>query len=100
MAKLQVSGFTADDLMTCEFDWHELANRYAIRFGGLLVTVTDKHIRYSGKWIMDCPPYFHEKVLQVKTKEQAQAEAVRLVRKQVEVTMGNLAKFEHGQNGP
>lgn len=71
-------------------DWRELSNRYAIRFGELLVTVTDNHIRYNGKWIMDCPPYFHEKELTAKTKEQALAEAVKLVSRQVEATMEQL----------
>lgn len=76
--------------MAKKADWRELSNRYGIRFGNLLVTVTDKHIRYSDKWIMDCPPYFREKELTAKTKEQALAEAVKLVGRQVEVTMEQL----------
>jgi hypothetical protein len=48
------------------------------------VTVTCGHIYYKGEWIARCEPFFNIRQLYVKTKEQAQSEALILVREKLQ----------------
>lgn len=57
--------------------------------GGLNIAVT-RHIHYPGDWLLQCVPWFDNYVLKSKDIDAAKAEALALVRRQVEIVLNDL----------
>jgi hypothetical protein len=57
---------------------------FQLKLGGLKVTVLDSHTIYRGIWVLNCQPFYREFVLNVTTKEEAQAKALELVKGKID----------------
>ena len=69
---------------------------WSAKIGRLRVSVLSSHIYYPGQWVMHCKPFYDTHKLDVETKEQAQAKALQLVKKEIDAIAADLADLANG----
>ena len=73
-------------------DKDRIPSSWSANIGKLRIVVVSNHIHYPGRWVLHCSPFFNTHELKVDTKEQAQAEAARLVKIEIAAIIADLEK--------
>lgn len=66
---------------------------FALKFGGIRLSVTSGHIYYRGKWVMHCEPFYNTYPLAGTTEAEAKSQAVALVQIKIEEAAKELADY-------
>jgi hypothetical protein len=71
-------------------DKERIPTIFSLNAGNFRIVIMNSHIYYKGLWVLDAAPFFNLVQLKAKTKEEAQEEAVHIVRKELKRSLRSL----------